>query len=207
MRKRTLRYNEFVNEFLNIDGKIVREFEETAKPAENLGTPTEVKPDTTNVDAAAPATPEPVTEPVVEEPATPVEEPTEPETEEPAKTEDEAPLDLGGREDVSIEQVTVKKNFIDNYIKGLADMINSMDKLPLDEKTKEDISNIFAVFQNLSNTEIPTDNEAIKLYFNSINLQLKDISTFIANADKVPLDKTSKERIVKIYNIIRNIKE
>ncbi len=207
MRKRTLRYNEFVNEFLNIDGRIVREYEETAKPAENLGVPTEVQPDTTNVDAAS--TPEPVEEPV-EEPAeqateepTPVEEPAEPA--EPATTD--TPLDLGGREDISLDEIKIKKDFIDNYIKGLSNMITSIDKIPLDEKTKEDIANIFAVIQNLPNTDILTDNEAIKLYFNSIILQLKDISIFVANADKVPLDKTSKERIVKIYNIIRNIKE
>lgn len=201
MKKRTLRYNEFVNEFLNIDGRLVREFEEEAKPAENLGTPTEVQPDNSNVEAAT--TPEPVTEAPVEEPVA-VEEPAEPVTEEP-KTDDK-PLDLGGREDISLDEIKLKMDFINNYIKGLSTIIANVDKIPLDEKTKEDISAIFNLFQNSSET-VSTDNDAIKLYFDYINTQFKAVTTLITNAEKVPLDKTSKERISGIYDIIRNIKK
>lgn len=201
MKKRTLRYNEFVNEFLNIDGRLVREFEEEAKPAENLGTPTEVQPDNSNVEAAT--TPEPVTEAPVEEPVA-VEEPAEPATEEP-KTDDK-PLDLGGREDISLDEIKLKMDFINNYIKGLSTIIANVDKIPLDEKTKEDISAIFNLFQNSSET-VSTDNDAIKLYFDYINTQFKAVTTLITNAEKVPLDKTSKERISGIYDIIRNIKK
>lgn len=203
MKRRTLRYNEFVNEFLNIDGRLVREFEEEAKPAENLGTPTEVQPDTTNVDAAT--TPEPVTEAPVEEAPVAVEEPAEPETTEEPKTDDK-PLDLGGREDISLDEIKLKMDFINNYIKGMSTIITNVDKIPLDEKTKEDISAIFNLFQNSTET-VSTDNDAVKLYFDYINTQFKAVTTLITNAEKVPLDKTSKERISGIYDIIRNIKK
>jgi hypothetical protein len=216
MRKRTLRFDDYIKEYLNIDNRVVREFEETTKPATNLGTGSEVVSNTATAETVAPATSPAETKPV-ETPAvtTPTETET-PEDDKVADTEetpvedkpvDDKPLDLGGREDISLDEIKLKMDFVKKYTEGLATIIANIEKIPLDEKTKQDITAIFSIIQNSENIDVPNNNDAIKLYFEYINSQLKAVSTLIVNADKVPLDKSSKERIVSIYDIIRNIQK
>jgi hypothetical protein len=220
MRKRTLRFDDYIKEYLNIDNRVVREFEETTKPATNLGTGSEVVSSTATAEtvapAASPAETKPAETPVVSPAETKPAETETPEDDKVADTEetpvedkpvDDKPLDLGDREDISLDEIKLKMDFIKKYTEGLSTIIANVEKIPLDEKTKQDITAIFSIIQNSENIGVPNNNDAIKLYFEYINSQLKAVSTLIINADKVPLDKSSKERIVGIYDIIRNIQK
>jgi uncharacterized protein YfkK (UPF0435 family) len=207
MRKRTLRFDDYIKEYLNIDNRVVREFEETTKPATNLGTGSEVVSSTATAETVAPAASPAETKPAETE--TPEDDKVADTEETPVedKPVDDKPLDLGDREDISLDEIKLKMDFIKKYTEGLSTIIANVEKIPLDEKTKQDITAIFSIIQNSENIDVPNNNDAIKLYFEYINSQLKAVSTLIINADKVPLDKSSKERIVGIYDIIRNIQK
>lgn len=60
------------------------------------------------------------------------------------------------------------------------------DEQPIDTGNREDIS---------------FDEVKVKMGF--INDQLKSFNNLVKNADNVPLDKTTKEKIVKIYSMLQ----
>jgi hypothetical protein len=59
------------------------------------------------------------------------------------------PIDTGNREDVSLDEVKVKINFVTSYIKNLSQLVVDAEKVPLDKATKEKIVKLYNIIQGI----------------------------------------------------------
>ncbi len=60
------------------------------------------------------------------------------------------PIDTGNREDVSLDEVKVKMNFITSYVKNLSSLTASAENVPLDKATKEKIVKLYNIIQGIA---------------------------------------------------------
>lgn len=60
------------------------------------------------------------------------------------------PIDTGDREDITLDEVKVKMNFISQYIKNLASLTASAETVPLDKATKEKIVKLYNIIQGIA---------------------------------------------------------
>jgi hypothetical protein len=81
-----------------------------------------------------------------EAPAT--EEPTAPEKDEADTLS--TPIDTGNREDVTLDEVKVKMNFISQYVKNLSSLTASAETVPLDKATKEKVVKLYNIIQGIA---------------------------------------------------------
>ncbi len=87
-----------------------------------------------------------------EEPSTGEEAPVvnaAPEAEIPAAPEDTTSLDTGNREDVSVDEVKVKMDYINGILKNMSNLLAQSDKVPLDSATKERIIKLYNIIQGI----------------------------------------------------------
>lgn len=60
------------------------------------------------------------------------------------------PIDTGNREDVTLDEVKVKMNFITSYVKNLSSLTASAENVPLDKATKEKIVKLYNIIQGIA---------------------------------------------------------
>lgn len=60
------------------------------------------------------------------------------------------PIDTGNREDISLDEVKVKMNFITSYVKNLSSLTIEAEKVPLDKATKEKIVKLYNIIQGIA---------------------------------------------------------
>jgi hypothetical protein len=62
----------------------------------------------------------------------------------------EQPIDTGGREDITVEDVRVKMGFVNDQLKSFNNLLKNADNVPLDKTTKEKIVRIYNTLQGVS---------------------------------------------------------
>jgi hypothetical protein len=59
------------------------------------------------------------------------------------------PIDTGNREDIGLDEVKVKINFVTSYIKNLSQLVVDAETVPLDKATKEKIVKLYNIIQGI----------------------------------------------------------
>lgn len=74
-------------------------------------------------------------------------------TETPEKDETETlgqPIDIGNREDISLDEIKLNMDTINGYVKILSNRVANSDKVQVDKATKEKILKLYNIIQGIS---------------------------------------------------------